>query len=293
MGVPARARRWPCPRWRSGPTWWSGWRAAGRGRRPATSSPAHTASGVIERPMPWAAADEATPAGRSLQSVPAARGPGPRHEAEQPVHEHGAGGAGEGGGRAGEEHAQALADDPDAERPDERDGQRRAHRAPEQQADADEELDQREERVPHRDVGRDEVPDVRDEVAEDEGLPAGVGQDEVLDEALAEHEGLELQGRIEDPEQAEDDLERPLRADGEREAALLAPSGSSCLRARVAVHALLYATGGPPDCRVRAAVRAAARSGQLEVLGDAVGRRDRLGHRLSRSRCRRRRAQRR
>ena len=66
--------------------------------------------------------------------------------------------------------------------------------------DADEELDQREERVPHRDVGRHEVPDVRDEVAEDEGLPAGVGQDVGLDEAAAEHEGLELQGGIEDPE---------------------------------------------------------------------------------------------
>ena len=107
--------------------------------------------------------------------------------------------------------------------PDERHGQRGAHRAPEEQADADEELDQREERVPHRDVGRQEVPDVGDEVAEDEGLPAGVGQDVGVDEAPAEHEGLELQGGVEDPEQAEDDLEDPLGADGEREAAVLAP----------------------------------------------------------------------
>ena len=161
--------------------------------------------------MPWAAAEVATPAGRSLQSTAAAWRPGPGHEADEPVEEHRPRGAGQRAGRAGEEHAQALADDPDAEHPGERHGQRGAHRAPEEQADADEELDQREERVPHRDVGRHEVPDVGDEVAEDEGLPAGVGQDDGLHEAAAEHEGLELQRGIEDPEEAEDDLQGPLR----------------------------------------------------------------------------------
>ena len=99
-----------------------------------------------------------------------------------------------------------------------------------------------------------------DEIAQDEGLPAGVGQDVVLHEAVAEHEGLELQRGIEDPEQAEDDLQDPLGADGQREAAVLLRL--LVVGARVAVHALLYATGGPVDRRVRGSgVRASGRQG--------------------------------
>ena len=180
--------------------------------------------------------------------------PGPGHQAEQPVHEHGAGRSGEGAGRAREEHAQALADHPDPGQPEEGNDEGGAHGAPEQQADPDEELDQREEGVPDRDVGRHEVPDVCDEVPEDEGLPAGVGQDVVLDEALAEHEGLELQGGVEDPEQAQSDLEPPLRADGQREAAVVVVV-FVLLRAPIGAHALVYATGGVGDGRVRAARR--------------------------------------
>ncbi len=92
---------------------------------------------------------------------------------------------------------------------------------------------------------------MRDEVTEDERLATGIAQDVVLDEASTEHEGLELQCGVEDPEQAENDLERPLRADGEREAAgrVLVVI---LVRARVAVHALLYATGAPQDGSVRA-----------------------------------------
>ena len=48
------------------------------------------------------------------------------------------------------------------------------------------------------------------------GWPDGVGL-ENADEALAEHERLELQGRIEQPEEAEDDLEHPLGAHDEGE----------------------------------------------------------------------------
>ena len=152
---------------------------------------------------------------------------------------------------AGEQHAHALADDPDTEGPHERDGQRRPHRGLEEQAHADEELDQCEERVPHRDVGRHEVPDVRDEVAQDEGLPAGVGQYERVHEAAAEHEGLKLQGGIDDPEQAQNDLEHALGADGEGEAAVLSCFLVQCVPA--ALHALLYATGGLSDGCVRPA----------------------------------------
>ncbi len=56
------------------------------------------------------------------------------------------------------------------------------------------------------------MPDVGDEVADDERLAGGVGEDERVDEALAEHVRLELEGRIEDPEEAEDDLEGALGA---------------------------------------------------------------------------------
>ncbi len=46
-------------------------RLSGSTKRTAASHqyPAHTASGVMERPMPWAAAEDATPTGRSLQST--------------------------------------------------------------------------------------------------------------------------------------------------------------------------------------------------------------------------------
>ena len=66
----------------------------------------------------------ATPAGRSLQSTRAPWRPGPGHQADEAVHEHRPRGARERAGVAGEEHAQALADDPDAEHPDERHRQR-------------------------------------------------------------------------------------------------------------------------------------------------------------------------
>ena len=99
------------------------------------------------------------------------RCPGPAHEADEAVQEHTARRARQRGGGPGQEHPQSLAEDPHPERPGERDGQRRADRRPEEQADPDEELDQREEGVPHRDVGGDEVPDVGDEVGDDEGWP--------------------------------------------------------------------------------------------------------------------------
>ena len=57
---------------------------------------------------------------------------------------------------------------------------------------------------------------MRDQVADDEGLARCVGLKQA-DEALAEHEWLELQGRIEEPEETQDDLEDPLGGDGERE----------------------------------------------------------------------------
>ena len=55
-------------------------RLAGSRKSTAASDqyPAHTASGVIVRPMPWAAADEATPAGRSVQSTASAAAGGAR-----------------------------------------------------------------------------------------------------------------------------------------------------------------------------------------------------------------------
>ena len=118
-----------------------------------------------------------------------------------------------------EDHAQPLAEDPNPGGPGERQDQGRLDRRAVEQAHADEELDQREEGVPHRDVGGDEVPDVGDEVADDEGLALGVGQDVGLDEAAAEHERLELQGGIEDPEEAQDDLQDALGRDGQGEAA--------------------------------------------------------------------------
>ncbi len=226
---------------------------------------------------------------RSVASLCISPGrPRPGHEPEQPVHEDRAGRSRQRTRGAGEEHAHALADDPDPESPDEGHGERRLDRVAEEETDADEELDQREERVPDRDVRSQEVPDMGDEVTQHEGLALRVGQDEARDEAPAEHEGLELQGRVEDPEQAEDDLEDALGADGEREAADLAGRRALVrrLECRRCVHAPLYATGGVRDGIVtawrvhlhlcRPEVPAGSLRTQLEVLGDGVGRRDRL-----------------
>ncbi len=82
---------------------------------------------------------------------------------------------------------------------------------------------------------------------------------------------MELQGGIEDPEEAEDDLQGPLGPDGEGEPAVLRLALFLALRAPVGVHALLYAIGGPVDASVRLP------SGQVKVLGDAVDRRHGLG----------------
>ncbi len=196
----------------------------------------------------------------------------------RPYSEHRPRGARERRGVAGEEHAQALADDPDAEHPGERHRQRGAHRALVEQADADEELDEREERVPHHDVGRHEVPDVGDEVAEDERLAAGVAQNVGLHEAAAEHEGLELQGGIEDPEEAENDLQGPLRPEREGEAAVLLHLLVLLCPGRCPCPALRYRR--PCGWRRQAPIRAVRNPGQCSWSGPPPPRR------ASRRRCR-------
>ena len=101
--------------------------------------------------MPCAAADEAI-AGRCLAFVLLGRTPAtrPGHQPEQPVDEDGAGSATQCARRADEHHPHALTEEPHPEGPEERRHQRRAHRAPEEQADPDEELNGGEQRVPHR-----------------------------------------------------------------------------------------------------------------------------------------------
>ena len=60
-------------------------------------------------------------------------------------------------GRSGEDQAEAFPEEPDAEGPEERDGQGGPHGPPEQQSQSDRHLDEREEGVPDGDMRPDEV----------------------------------------------------------------------------------------------------------------------------------------
>jgi hypothetical protein len=120
----------------------------------------------------------------------------------------------------------------------------------------------REEGVPHRDVRPQEVRDVGDEVAHDEGLAARIVLEEG-DEALAEHEGLELEGGIEDPEATEDDLERPLGVDDRGEVSL----GVGGTLARVAGVVPLAAAAAVPVVAVVAAVAGSLQGAPFLVVG--------------------------
>ena len=129
---------------------------------------------------------------------------------------------------------------------------------------------------------------MRDQVADDERLARRVGL-ENADEALTEHERLELQGRIEQPEEAKHDLEHPLRAHHEGE-----PVRRQRLGPRLGVevdvfgvlgvlgvlerhHARSYANGLPRDGSVASVApvtpgvgRPALRTGSAVRLSDLV-----------------------
>ncbi len=92
-----------------------------------------------------------------------------------------------------------------------------------------------EEGAPRRDVGTDEVTDVGDDPADDRGLALCVVQEVGRGEATPEHERLEPQSGIEQPEQTKDDLkgalgpeetERPAGR-GHRQRRCVRPSPSS------------------------------------------------------------------
>ena len=85
-----------------------------------------------------------------------------------------------------------------------------SHGRAEQQSQTDSHLDERKEGVPNGDMGPDEIADIRDDPPDDVGLIVGVVQQIGRGEVTAEHEGLELQTRVEEPEQSQSDLEDPL-----------------------------------------------------------------------------------
>ena len=83
--------------------------------------------------------------------------PRPHQHADGDVEQRRARGTGERGRRAGEEHAEALAERPHAERPREGEDERRLDRLAHEEAGADEDLHGGEERVGQRGLHRDQV----------------------------------------------------------------------------------------------------------------------------------------
>ena len=236
-------------------------RLSGSRKRTAASDqyPAQTASGVMERPMPWAAADEATPTGRSLQSTQRRGGRGQAMRPSSPYMSTDPGAP-----------VSALAV-PVRSMPMPSPMTQTPSTQTNDTASAGRTVRRKSRPTPMKSwisakkvfhtatSGATKFPMWVMRSPRTKGCPWRWAGCTSLDEAPAEHEGLELQGGVEDPEQAEDDLEHPLGADGEWEAAVrrlvLSCPGTF-------VHALTYATGGPPDGLVRATGSRTARSRQ-------------------------------
>ena len=148
------------------------------------------------------------PTARADQAQATARRP--THQARQHVQQRCTGRPGQRVRGAGEEPAEPLSGEPDAQPPDERHHQRWLDAAPGEHAQADQNLNRRGEPVEQGDMGKDRLSDPGDRTPDHPGLPCRVGSQHVGHERPTEHERLQLQQAIDQPDQAEHDL-RPVR----------------------------------------------------------------------------------
>jgi hypothetical protein len=164
--------------------------------------------------------------------APAAR---PGSEREHAVDENRARGAAEQTRVPARESGQALAEEPHPERPGERSGEREPGGAGREQPEPDQQLNRREGHVPGDRVGRDQVRRPVDRAGDEVGLPGSQRGDHLPRKAGAEHERLELQCAVQEPEEPQDDLQGAPRdsyvGDGEREPAERKIGAAEYLRA--------------------------------------------------------------
>ena len=133
---------------------------------------------------------------------------GPQQDGEQRVDDHGARRAVSRAAGPVQDPAEALAEPPHAQRPHDRGAERELERRPPGDPEADRELDEREDRVRQRAMPGDDLGGPVDRVRDDRRV-ARRRRAEHLREALAEHEGLELQHRIEQPDARQHQLQPP------------------------------------------------------------------------------------
>ena len=152
------------------------------------------------------AADEANPTPGSSAAV---LGLGPDEDGEEDVEADGARRAGQRRRVPGEHAAEPLAEPVDADAPDDRREQRWLGRAAEEEADADQQFDEAEKDDPRRHLVAEEVGHVGDRRRDDRRLAGRHRPDDHVDEARAEHLRLELERAVHDPDEPQDDLDRP------------------------------------------------------------------------------------
>ena len=133
---------------------------------------------------------------------------GPQQDGEQRVDDHGARRAVSRAAAPLQDPAEALAEPPHAQGPPDRGAERRLDGRPPGDAEADRELDEREDRVRRGAMPGDDLGGPVDRRGDDRGV-ANRRRAEHLREALAEHEGLELQHRIEQPDARQHQLQPP------------------------------------------------------------------------------------
>ena len=139
---------------------------------------------------------------------------GPEEDGEEGVKEDGAGGAVDQAGCAGQHAPEALAEPPYGQGPDHRSGQGELDGRAPGDAEAEQQLDNREKGVQRDHVMPDNAGRPGNGAGHDGGITVGAAGQH-LRETAAEHGRLELQHAVKQPERAEGQLQRPARVEGD------------------------------------------------------------------------------
>ncbi len=134
----------------------------------------------------------------------------PGDEPDEQVQEHSSRRAVQWGSSTCEKTSETLCQPPDRQRPHKGGHQSSPDRATHQQAEADQQLGEREQCVPKSDVRREEVR-YRDNGSSDHSwIACSARYEHRGDKAASEHRRLQLQNTVEDPQEPERNLHAPL-----------------------------------------------------------------------------------
>jgi hypothetical protein len=138
-------------------------------------------------------------------------GPGPDEDTDNRVEDDGPGGTDEGRAHVHQDHAEALAEPPDDQRPGEGENQCRLDSAAVDQPESDRTLHEGEQGVPKGQILPDEIGGPEDRLAHPARLHQRGRFDRFGEESMRVHERLKLKRPVEQPDQAEGDLDPPDR----------------------------------------------------------------------------------